>query len=230
MTTYNFLGLVNDINRRLNEVELNQASFPNAVGFYSTAKDAVNASIREINQQQFEWPFNHETEEQLLVEGQIRYNIPADAKSLDMDVFRIKRDDALGNESRKLRTISYEDYLDKHIDLEYNSSDGVRGLPRYVFRSPSLEFGVVPPPDKAYTLVYEYYKNPPPLVISTDVPTLPEEFRYVLLEGAMVYAHNFRGDNESSQLSLRQFQSGIKAMRSIYINRYEYLRSTVRYK
>ena len=51
---YNFLGLVNEVNRRLNEVELTSANFDSATGFYSHAKDAVNASIRYINQSEFE--------------------------------------------------------------------------------------------------------------------------------------------------------------------------------
>ena len=46
---YNFLELVNEINRRLNEVELNTTTFPTATGFYQTAKDAVNSSIRHIS-------------------------------------------------------------------------------------------------------------------------------------------------------------------------------------
>ena len=225
---YNFLGLVNDVNRRLNEVELTQANFGSAVGFYATAKDAVNSSIREINQTQFEWPFNHTTQEDTLVPGQVRYSFQSDAKTLDMDSFRIKRDDTLGNDTVKLKLISYEEYLDKYLDYEYNTSTGIRTLPKYVFRTPSLSYGLVPPPDKAYTVAYEYYTNPASLSLYSDVPTIPEEFRYVIVEGAMVYAHNFRGDNESAELSRRAFQDGIKSLRSIYVNRYEYLRSTVR--
>ena len=39
---YNFIGLVNDINNRLNEVALTEANFASAVGYYSLAKDAIN--------------------------------------------------------------------------------------------------------------------------------------------------------------------------------------------
>ena len=46
---YDFLGLVNAVNRRLNEVELSSANFASATGFYSQAKDAVNASIRSVS-------------------------------------------------------------------------------------------------------------------------------------------------------------------------------------
>lgn len=225
---YNFLGLVNDVNKRLNEVELTQSNFGSAVGFYATARDAVNSSLREINQEQFEWPFNHVTHEQVLVPGQVRYNFQSGTKSLDMDSFRIRRDESFGNETIRLKLLSYEEYLDKHVDYEYNTSEGIRTIPRYVFRTPSLEFGVVPSPDKAYSLDYEYYSSPPALSLFSDIPTVPEEFRYVIVDGAMVHAHAFRGDNESSELSRRAFQEGLKSLRSIYINRYEYVRSTVR--
>jgi hypothetical protein len=225
---YNFLGLVNDVNRRLNEVELTQANFPSAVGFYAAAKDAVNSSIREINQQQFEWPFNHLTRDDVLVPGQVRYPFQSDTKTVDMESFRIKRDTVLNNETIRLQLISYEEYLDKYVDYEYNTDPGVRTIPRYVFRTPSREYGLVPSPDKTYTVAYEYYRNPPALVLHSDVPTIPEEFRYVITDGAMVHAHTFRGDNESAELSRRAFEAGIKSLRSIYINRYEYIRSTVR--
>ena len=228
MSDYNFLGLVNDVNRRLNEVELTQANFSTAVGFYASAKDAVNSSLRDINQEHFEWPFNHATQEDTAVVGQVRYSVQSDTKTLDMDSFRIKRDDILGNETKRLKLISYEEYLDKYLDYEYNTSEGINSIPEYVFRSPSLQYGLVPSPDKAYTIAFEYYTNPQPLNLYSDVPSVPKEFRYVIVDGAMVHAHAFRGDTESSQLSAIKFKDGLKSLRSIYVNRYEYLRSTVR--
>ena len=44
---YDFIGLVNDVNRRLNEVEVNSTDFPTATGFYSFAKDAVKSRFSE---------------------------------------------------------------------------------------------------------------------------------------------------------------------------------------
>lgn len=224
---YDFLGLTNDVNRRLNEVELTSSTFASAVGFYSSLKEGVNSALRTINHQEFEWPFNHILAEEELSTGVTRYSYPSDAKSVDMDSFRIKRDATLGNETKRLRILSYEDYLDKHVDDEYNTGDtSIRSIPTHVFRSPSQEFGVHPVPDKDYPLVYEYYTFPADLILYSDVPTVPEQFRSIIVEGAMYYAYMFRGDNESSQLSLQKFNQGIKDMRGIYINRYEYLRDT----
>ena len=223
---YDYLGLVNDVNRRLNEVELTTSNFATAVGFYSATKESVNNSIRFINQEQYEWPYNHVEQEDTLTVGEVRYPIPTDAKTIDYDTFRIKRNDTFGNDTRRLRIISYEEYLDKHIDLEYNTSTSNREVPKYVFRSPSNEYGMVPPPDKAYELVYEYYRLPVDLINAGDVPTVPEQFRHVIVDGSMYYAYLFRGNSQDATIMYQKFLEGIKNMRSLYINRYEYVRST----
>ncbi len=90
--SYNFLGIVNDVNRRLNEVELTSSTFATSKGFYSFAKDAVNSSIRHINQEEFEWPFNHVEETEVLLPGEVRYSVPYDAKTVNIirDAFERK--------------------------------------------------------------------------------------------------------------------------------------------
>jgi hypothetical protein len=224
---YNYLDLVNEINRRLNEVELTSSNFLTATGFYHTAKDAVNSAIRHINHEEFNWPWNHREEEETLSAGVLRYPYPEDAKMLDENSFRLKRDSTLGIETKKLKSLDYQEYLDSYIDYEYNTSTGIRGVPNFVIRTPSQEFVFIPTPDKAYEVVYEYYQNPVILEIASDVPTVPQEFRHVIVDGAMFYAYQFRGDVQNSQLAQSKFKEGIKYMRSIYINRYEYIRSTV---
>jgi hypothetical protein len=224
---YDFLGLVNDVNRKLNEVELTAANFATATGFYSAAKDAVNSSIRYINQYQFEWPFNHVEQTDTLVAGDVRYPFPSDMKTPDMDSFRIKRDATLNNQTVKLKTLSYEDYLNRYVDFEYNTTNtGIRDVPQMAFRTPNLEYGVVPPPDEAYEVVYEYYRLPVDLLNATDVPSIPEQFRSVIIDGAMYHAYIFRGNSQDATIQQNRFEDSIKAMRSLYINRYEYLRDT----
>ena len=224
---YNYLELVNDLNRRVNETELTSAAFPTATGFYTTAKDAINSSIRLLNQEAFQWPFNYLEQEDTLTAGDLRYDYPSNAKTLDFNTFRIKRDSTLGNETVRLRMMDYEEYLDKHVDDEYNTSDtGIRALPRYIIRAPGNQYIVYPAPDKAYTLVYETYSLPVDLVLYSDVPEVPEAFRHVIVDGAMYYVQIFRNDNQSAQMTMEKFQEGIKNMRSIYINRYEYVRDT----
>lgn len=223
---YNYIGLVNDINRRLNEVELSTSNFASATGFYSFAKDAVNAAISHINQEEFEWPFNHVEATEVLLPGEVRYSIPYDAKTVSMSSFRIKRDSALNIDTVKLRILNYEEYLDKYADSEYNSSTDTRGVPRYVVRTPSRELIFVPSPDKAYEVVYEYYSSGFQLNLPEDVPALPEAYRHVINDGAMYYVYFFRSDLQAAQLALNKFEQGIKHLRSININRTEYVRDT----
>lgn len=223
---YDFLGLVNDVNRRLNEVELTSGNFATAKGFYSQAKDSVNAAIQDINQLQHEWAWNHVTQEETLTDGVTRYAFPTDAKVIDFDSFRIKKSTTLNNESVKLRVITYEDYLEKYVDQEYNTDSSLRDVPQYVFRAPGLEFGIVPAPKEDYEIVYEYYRSTIDLSNATDVPSIPEMYRHVIIEGAMYHAYMFRSNEQAATIAKAKFEQGIKAMRVMLINRYEYVRST----
>jgi hypothetical protein len=222
---YNFLGLVNEINRRLNEVELTADNFSTAKGFYAHAKDAINASLRYINQSEYGWPFNHVIQEDTLTAGITRYPFPDDCKIISFNTFRIKEDTTLGNATKKLNTVTYEEYLEKSVSQEYKTLTENNTLPDYVFQAPSLEYGLVPPPDLAYTVVYEYYRIPVDLEQATDVPAVPERFKHVIVDGSMHYAYLFRGDTQMATVALQKFEGGIKQMSSMLINRYDYLRS-----
>ena len=223
---YDYLGLVNDVNRRLNEVELTTSNFAATTGFYSFAKDAVNSSIRHIQQEEYEWPWNHVEQEEVLLAGEVRYSFPYDAKTINMNSFRIKRNDSLSVDTVKLKVLSYEEYLDKYADYEYNSSTSGRTVPHFIVRAPSRELLVVPAPDKAYELIYEYYTIGFDLELHSDVPNLPEMYKYVIVDGAMYYVYQFRGDMQAAQMAMQKFEQGIKQLRSIHINRTEYIRDT----
>jgi hypothetical protein len=152
--------------------------------------------------------------------------MPYDAKTINMNSFRIKRNAELGNQTIKLKEISYEEYLDKYADYEYNNSGTTQSVPRFVARAPSRELIIFPSPDKQYEVVYEYYGIGFDLDLPTDVPTFPEQYRYVIIDGSMYYVYQFRGDTQAAQLSLQKFQQGIKQLRSLHINRTQYVRDT----
>jgi hypothetical protein len=222
---YNYLDLANEVNRRLNEVELTSSSFANATGFYGQVKDSVNSSIRDINHVHYEWPFNHVLAEETLSAGVTRYAFPSDCNTIDFDTFRIKEDATLGNKTSKLAVVSYEDYLTNSIDQEYATDTVKRALPLRVFHCPSLEYGVSPAPDQAYTVFYEYYRTPVDLESYSDVPSVPERFRHVIVDGAMFYAYMFRGNEQSANIAKAKFDEGVKRMRTMLVNRYVYMRS-----
>ncbi len=225
---YNYLSLVNDVCRRLNEVELTSSNLATAVGQYGHIKDSVNFAIRDINQDAYEWPFNYTTHTETLVPGQARYAFPADFKTCSMDTFRIERDATFNNETKLLTPLQYEEYLERFIDQEYNTSDeGIRTLPFAVSRAPNLEFCVAQVPDEAYALTYEYFSLPVDLEAYDDTPTIPVQFRKVIVDAAMYYAYMFRSDVENTQFTKMKYDEGLKQMRSVYINRYDYAKSTM---
>ena len=223
---YDYIGLTNEVNRRLNEVELTSSNFSNAIGFYAHIKDDVNTSIRDINHTHYEWPFNHVLAEETLTSGITRYAFPTDASTIDFDSFRIKEDATLSNNTVRLSVLTYDDYLQRFVDQEYSTDTSKREVPSYVFHAPSLEWGVVPAPDQAYEIAYEYYRIPVDLSSATDVPSIPERFKQVIIDGAMYYAYMFRSNEQAANLAKTKFDEGIKKMRILLINKYVYMQST----
>jgi len=223
---YNFLSLVNDVALRLNETQLTSGNFSTAKGFYPTIKEAVNSSIRHINQAHFFWPYNHNVEEETLVAGVSRYSLPYNSKYTDFGSFRVKRNDDLNiNRGKRLRQLTYSEYLDSYIDQEYETDVTRGGTPNNVVRTPDEEYIIVPMPDQAYEIEFEFYMEPVDLELSTDIPTVPDRFRHVIVDGAMYYAYMFRDNIEMANLSQSKFENGIKQMRTQLVNENVYFRA-----
>jgi hypothetical protein len=221
---YTYLDITNEVIARMNEVALTSANFTAARGFQVQCKNAVNDSINYINQREFGWPFTHATTTQVLVAGQTRYTIPADAQSVDYDTFRISKDDALAVAGITLRILDYKEYTQKYIEQETTTNVGA--VPNYVFRSPDNNYGMYPYPSKAYTLKFEYYKKPTALSAHGDVPLVPEQYRQVIVDGATAYAYQYRGEAQQYGINFSRFEDGIKQMQTILLNRADYVRST----
>lgn len=218
-STYNFLGLVNDVCTRLNEEPLSTENFTSVDGFYNAAKMYVNAAIRDINQLEYNWPFNHNTAELYMDGGTNRYQYPAEAKVVDLDTIRIVPDANLGVPATHIKQIQYNEYIRKYMSEEFKSaSQG--SVPQYVCMSQSRELVFAPMPDKDYEVQFEYFIYPVDLVNATDVPTIPERFRHVIVDGAMYHAYMFRDNPQSAQLAEGKFKDGIKAMTSLLINEF----------
>lgn len=221
---YDYLGLANETLNRFNEVELTASGFANARGFQVQCKNAVNEAINYINQREYGWPFTHDTSTVTLTANTTRYSIPATATHVDYETFRISRDQNLGVDGTTLKVLDYKEYIDRYVDQE--STTGVGGVPIYVFRTPDNNYGLYPYPDKAYELKFDYFNKPTQLVNATDVPTIPEQFRQVIVDGATAYGYQYRGEAQQYGINFARFEEGIKHMQSILLNRTYYVRST----
>ena len=207
---YDFLGLTNEVLARMNEVVLTATNFTAARGYQIQCQNAVNDAINYINQREFGWPFSHSTQTETLVASQTRYTVPTGTQHVDYETFRISKDNTLGVDATTLRVLDYKEYVDKYIGQE--TSSGVGGVPNFVFRTPDNNYGLYPYPDKAYVLKYEFYSRPTALAAATDVPTVPEQFRQVIADGATAYAYQYRGEAQQYGLNFTRFEEGIKHM------------------
>lgn len=225
---YNYLEITNALLRSLNEVELTSVNFLTSKGFYAHAKDAINNALRDINQAGQEWPFNHVEQTDVLSDGINRYAFPSDASKIDFDSFRIKEDATFGNDTVRLEVITYDDYLKYYVDQEYSTDNSIYGVPSKVCHAPSDQYILIPPPNEDYEVVYEYYRIPVDLVNTTDVPFIPERYKHVILDGAKYHAYMFRSNEQAANIAKSKFEEGLKRMRTILINRYEYVTSTYR--
>ena len=113
-----YLTLTNKVIARLNEVALTSATFSSARGIQVQCQNAVNESIRFINQREFNYPFNHATETKTLTAGVVRYSLPTSTKTVDYNTFRIVKDSDLGNGGYKLGLLDYNDYINRVINQE----------------------------------------------------------------------------------------------------------------
>jgi hypothetical protein len=226
---YTYLSLVNDVNNKMNEVPLSEGNFADAAGFYSDAKNAVNYAVDKINRVNWEWPWNHITKELTLVVDQARYEFEVDCKTINWNSFRIKGSVSGNVQTSALWPKDYEDYVVENSDMEYRPTLH-HAVPEVIVRTPELKFVVVPPPDRVYTLVYEYSALPVPLELWDDAPSVPQFFRNVINDGSFAQAFKFRGDGEMAADYDQKFQEGIENMRTIYTNRTEYVTATTRRK
>ena len=113
-----YLTLTNKVIARLNEVALTSTTFSSARGIQVQCQNAINESIRFINQREFNYPFNHATETKTLTAGVVRYSLPTSTKTVDYNTFRIVKDSDLGNSGYKLGLLDYNDYINRVINQE----------------------------------------------------------------------------------------------------------------
>ena len=112
-----------------------------------------------------------------------------------------------------------------HADNSVVSQFTGGGVPTNVFRTPDNNYGFYPFPNKTYLVDFEYYSQPTDLSAHGDVPTVPEAYLSVIVDGAMYYLYQYRQDNQTASISLERFEKGVKNMRTLLINNYDYLRS-----
>ena len=225
-----FVALTNELLCRLNEVTLDTAGdgFDTVRNVQALAKDAINSSIRLILQDGQEWPFLKTTYTQTLTIGTRQYSFPSDYSSVDWDTFYLKKLSSEGNSPMNLKPMSFEEYT-QNVRASDDSGDQVNGdgPPIRVYQTLGESFGVTPIPNAAYEVEYVYWSYPSDMTLYDDVAVIPDRFKHVIIDGAMMFMMRFRSNEQSAAMHQKNFEDGIKSMRRVLMDDPLSVRSTV---
>lgn len=229
-----FLSLTNSVLRHFGEVELTSTNFATAQGFHAVAKDAVRDAIRTIQQTEYEWPFNFQSGTLTLTPTATaghtqEYAYPAgtiSVESIDWESFYLLRDDTLEVDERQVGYIEYDEWLKRYRakDKNIEYTDTSIRLPEKIFRTQNEKFGVTPPPDRAYSLGYNWWGYETDLSAYSDTTTVPSRFDHVIRLGAFARCYQHREDIANYNISNKRFQEGIMKMRELLINQFKTMR------
>jgi len=221
-----FLDLTNELLRRLNEVQISQANFASVQGVQAMAKDAVDASIEHILQQEYTWPFEAVSGTQLLVVGQEDYDWPSDMKVPKWNSFHVVKDVLLNEYGHPLKFISRDLYHSQLKDDDDNAGSDGRSVPQWVCEKHGFGFTVSPSPDQAYTVSFDYWAKHTALVDYDDTSLIPSNYDEVIIQGALYHFYMFRDNSEQAQMAEMRFDRQLKNMRSLLINKEDRIRSS----
>lgn len=222
MTTY--MEIVNKVIKRTNEVQLDSSTFDTVIGVQAVVKDAVIDTMDKIYQKKYKWPFLASSKTEVLTIGDQEYTWPADMLSVDWHSFQIQKDDILNVKSTYLEAIEREQWYRYWRDADVDSgTDGLR-MPEKVFSNHGNGFALTPRPEKAYTVKYNYFRNAVRPVAFDDVLDIPQEYEYLLVQGALVHMYTFYDNNDRSQLAEKRFDEGLEDMVMVLIgNNFEHV-------
>ena len=217
-----FLELINAVLREINEVEITTVS--STRGIQTSVKDFINKSQRDIINSEIEWPFTVVSQSFTTTAGTAEYARESNAKTVNYDSFTVQ--ESAPTAEKKLRYLSFNEYLDRRNEADTNPDTGSRAVPEFIYKTPDQKLGLSPVPDEStYTVRYYYYKTVSDMTANTDTPTIPERFHDVIVNRSRYYTHMLRSDVQFSQLALRDYTEGLSRMRIELINRKEYMRA-----
>ena len=101
------------------------------------------------------------------------------------------------------------------------------GVPQYIVRTPDNNYLLYPFPDNAYTLAFDYYTFPTDLSAHGDTTSIPDRFAPIVVDGAVAFVYQYRGELQQYQLNFERFEQGIKNIQTLSINKYDYVRSSM---
>lgn len=211
-----FLNLTNRVLQAFNEVELNESNFSGSRGFYQEAKDSINSAIFDIYiEEDIKWSFAWSQGSFNTTVNESTYSLDPTALSVDWDTFCIQRDDAQEVREAILGSRDYKTYLKRGKEYSANSDTG--STPLIAVRKNNNNVILFPTPDKVFTVNYEYYSIPSPLVNFDDTTDIPVQLEQMIVDRALHHAYMFRDNVEQAALVNRRYESTVNKVRRVLI-------------
>lgn len=203
---YNYRSVVNHVLRKTEFAAVSETTDSEFIGsnidpIVERIKDWVNEVYLEICNSGY-WRFLETEASITTITGQESYTIATDCQ-----VDRIIN-------IRETETPTYLSRIDfKEIDKSYpDTTQTQQGIPNsYYFVGNKLY--LFPIPSSEATIKYRYYKTVTELENPTDVPDIPECWKWVLVNGALIRANQYLQDQSLRDVQM-QYYNGLLQMRS----------------
>ena len=151
----------------------------------------------------------------------VTLNNTVTSTNLDIDYVRISRNIGI----QKLRYVSYDDWVRRFAERDLANISTSYAEPRYIYKTQSGKLGLTPIPDKSdYRIVFEYWKEHTELSAHGDEPDLDDRYADLIVSRASYFAYNLRSDPEHAMIANREFEEGLKRLRSDLVSKQEYMR------
>jgi hypothetical protein len=156
------------------------------------------------------------------------------SQNLDIDFIEVFAIDATG---KPLSYKTFEEYQAGHGKyhssyrqnefLALSAPDDGFGTPECVYRVRNdIAFGVTPISNKTqYEVLYNFFISSAELSAFDDTPKIPSRYHDVIVAKVKYYIHQLRGNNEGTQFALRDYETGIRRMKTELINQKDYMRA-----
>lgn len=130
--------------------------------------------------------------------------------------------------TKKLTQIDYDAYREEGWEERDDNMLGTDqfGVPDKVVRKPDNNFIISPRPNRIYPINYNYYTMPSDLVLYSDVPVIPEEWKETIVKGAIYHCYLFRDNIEEAAKAQDDFNKDVVSMRRILIPIPSFMRVT----
>lgn len=115
---------------------------------------------------------------------------------------------------REIKTPSILRRIDfKSIDQSYpDTSESSSGTPVYYYFQ-NNNMSLFPVPDSVMTIKYRYYKTVTEMIDATDIPLIPEHWKWVLVNGVLIRANQYLQDQSFADVQVQYF-NGLLQMRA----------------